>query len=779
MSSSVNHPATFPDMPPSSSAGGHEMRDYYAGQDAPRPMTNQALYLTPYLGLRARLSQVWINRWTILLALILVRVLIATRDLNDNLDSARREALSACTSVETAGSVMASMPHYMSQGVNEITAAGIEKAVHGLMAMLNLTITGVEEIVVFYINLLTSTYVCLITMAVRGSLHVVLNAVEDISDGLNKTLDVVGDDIASVADGFQDEVNKLIKAINSIPQIFGGDGMDSLNLTKQIDELKNLQIPSGWDEGLEKLNNSIPTFSEVHNLTNTALRFPFEKVKDLISEHTNTYKFDRSAFPVPAKESLSFCSDDDGINDFFDGLVETEKIAKKVFIAVLVVAAILVCVPMAWREIRAWRKMQQRAMLVSTKSYDPMDVVYIASRPYSATFGIWLANRFSSVRKQTAVRWVVAYCTTVPALLILALGLAGLLACLCQYILLKTIEKEVPALAAQVGDFAEDVVYALNNASEAWANGTNTAIIKMNTELNDNIFSWVNTSTSALNNTLNVFVDEMSNALNVTFGGTILYEPITEVLNCLITLKIEGIQKGLTWVHDHAHIDFPTMDNDTFSLGAAAALSNGTKDDSFLADPSSETTDAITGTVTRLVNKLEEGIRIEAIISTCVLMLWVIVFLIAFTRMLVVFNGHGKTRAEGGQSYAVDPETDHFRPHDIPVAVPPPVARPDAQMDMPAPPQYEYVNKSAPYTIVPRPFPSHNNQHNEPANNSDEFPLGSSEKLGEVDSHNVGIAVSRPDHHRTSSHGRIGATTPSPASDEKSSDGKGNYNPFF
>src|ERR1700753_1003704 len=109
---------TFPAAPPSLSAGDQEMRDYYAFQNASRPPPNQAPYLTPYLGLRARLSQVWLNRWTILLLLVLVRTLLAVGTLDDGLAPARKEALSACTDVEDAGSTLASMPHYMSQGVN-------------------------------------------------------------------------------------------------------------------------------------------------------------------------------------------------------------------------------------------------------------------------------------------------------------------------------------------------------------------------------------------------------------------------------------------------------------------------------------------------------------------------------------------------------------------------------------------------------------------------------------------------------------------------------------
>lgn len=214
---------TFPPVPPSLSAGGHEMRDFYTAQDAPRPTPNQVPYATPYLGLRSRLSQVWINRWTVLLLLVLARTLIAVTGIDNGIDSARKQALSACTSVESMGSAMASMPHYMSQGVNELAASGVEKAVNGLMSMLLLSVTAVEEVVVFVINMLTQTWICLITLAVSGSLHVALDLIDDISQFLNKTLGGIGDDLGKATDNLQDGINDFLKQLNSIPQLFGVD----------------------------------------------------------------------------------------------------------------------------------------------------------------------------------------------------------------------------------------------------------------------------------------------------------------------------------------------------------------------------------------------------------------------------------------------------------------------------------------------------------------------------------------------------------------------------
>ena len=59
MASSENQQQNLNPAPPFPSAGDHEMRDYYAAQDASRPPSQQEPYLTPYLGLRARLSQTW------------------------------------------------------------------------------------------------------------------------------------------------------------------------------------------------------------------------------------------------------------------------------------------------------------------------------------------------------------------------------------------------------------------------------------------------------------------------------------------------------------------------------------------------------------------------------------------------------------------------------------------------------------------------------------------------------------------------------------------------
>lgn len=753
MASSENQQQYPIPAPPSLSAGGHETRDYYAAQDAPRPTSQIEPYLTPYLGLRARLSQTWINRWTILLLLVLIRTIFAIASVDNNLGTARKQALSACTSVENVGSAMASMPHYMSQGVNELTANGIEKALNGLMEMLILTVTGVEEIVVFVIGMLTNTYLCLITFAVSGGLHVAVSVAEDVGDFLNSTVQDVGKDLSSAASTFQTAMNGFMSDIDKLGDLLTGDDSDppTIDLSSEITSLNGLQLPSGYDQDLQTLNSSIPTFAQVQNLTETVLRFPFEEVKKLLNESLPKYTMNRSLFPVPAKEQLTFCSDDNGINGFFDDLVAIERLAKKIFLGVIITLAVLAMIPMGYREYRRWKTMQERARLIKDDSYDQLDAVYIVSRPYTAGAGLWLSQKFSSPRLRALIRWTVAYATTVPALFVLSLAIAGLLGCLCQYILLRSLEKEVPALENQVIGFTDKVINALNNASEQWAIGTNGVINDTNTKINDDVFGWVNTTTGAVNATLNTFVDEMTKELNATFGGTILYDPIMEVLDCLVLLKIQGIQKGLTWVSDHAKIDIPMLPNDTFSLGTLSKVSDSSSD-ILATGPNGTAADAITDAVDHVINALVTAVRQEAILSTCVLLIWMIIVLIGLGRAIFMLYRGGDVGkfSSSGPKDRLPPQEEKYELQQVPTY--------EQAIASPQPGNNagnKYNGQT--YTLTPAPLPTFEVDCATSPIMHTGFSPRTTEKMGKVGQN---ISVRRQTHIRASSHGDYAITSP-------------------
>ncbi|KAF8454549.1 hypothetical protein BGX38DRAFT_1249385 [Terfezia claveryi] len=604
-------------------------------------------HLTPYLGTRSRLSQVWFNRWTLLLVLIVVRVFLSTQALDNDINSAEREALSACTSVERAGSALASMPHYMAPGANELSAKAVETSVRALQQALMLGISIIREIVIFYINMLVGTYVCLITFAISGGIGLVLDATEEIGVFINDTLKVITGSITNEVGGFTNDFDQLKEQIENMGNSFGRTiTLPELKLPS-LDKLNKIAIPTKFLDRIQEMKDNLPDFKDVKDAAENVIRVPFNNIQQQVNNSLSVYQFDRSMFPIPPKEKLTFCSDNNNVSSFFENLKETVGKTKTVIVVVLIVLAVLAIIPMAWLEIRRWRIMRQRANMFSENpNYDPVDITYLASRPSAGTWGLRFASVLKSERRQVLMRWTVAYVTSPPALFVLSLGVAGLISALSQYIVLKQVEKAVPELANQVGGFAGEVVDFLNNSSVKFAASTNNVMQGVSDELNKEVFGWITNGTQSLNDTLTAFSNTMQQGINQYVGGTMLEKPAVEIINCLVGLKIEALQEGLTWVHENAHISFPQIPADIFSIGALGSL-NDDKSDSFLADPENASSDMITDTLFKMSKKWQEGLSTEAAISGGVVLIWVFVILIAVIRTGSLWWGLDNVRGDG------------------------------------------------------------------------------------------------------------------------------------
>ncbi|KAI0390999.1 hypothetical protein F5Y17DRAFT_33496 [Xylariaceae sp. FL0594] len=633
--------------------------------------------ITPYLGIRSRLSQIWLNKWTVLLLLVLVHFLLTIGSLNENLAEAKVKALTACTKVEDVGSAFASMPHYLSVGVNQLTASSVTHAVQALMTVLNMILTGIEQLILFVIGMMTDTYVCLIAMVVHGGLNASAVAVEKTTDAINKAIDGVADGISSKAadiqkvidtvwdvagkagDIFDDAKGGASDAINGLTGIFGGHRRDDLmsvalqarglpakpdlqqEIVDKMKDLKSINIDTtGFVQGLDNLNSKIPTFDDVKNLTAQAVSFPFDLIRKELDKAYGNWSFDASVFPVAEKEALSFCSDNDGLTKFFETLFKIAYDAKIAAIVILALLAIAVCIPMWILEKRRWRR--QNASVAN--AVDVLDYGYLYSSPLTARVGLALSSKFEDKHnaRKIMVRWFVAYATSVPALFVLSLALAGFFACFWQGILLRAIENEVPQLSQQVGGFAEHVVHTLGNVSRKWSDEANKVIGHYSSDINDDILGKVTNGTAAVNNTLTTFMNEINGGITTVFGDTLFSSLAKEVVRCLLGLKVEAVQRGLTWVHDHAHVDFPTFPDDIFSVGANSSITGDSDLTTFLASPSSVTSDEITGAVEHVTTWLRNQIIQEALISTGLLLIYIVVVLLGMMRAMYVLMTPGK-----------------------------------------------------------------------------------------------------------------------------------------
>ncbi|KAG8161978.1 hypothetical protein KVR01_007743 [Diaporthe batatas] len=609
-----------------------------AAQPSTKPPYNHGA-VTPWVGLRSRVSQAPMNRWTILLLLVLARLLISLNSLNKNIVAAKIKAVSACTNVENAGSWMASTPHHLSAGVNRMAADGITNAVQGLVEILLMILTGVQQLIMFFIELEVGLVLCFSTAIARAVLELGEFAIKGATEALKASLQ-------TIASGLDSALGALNKALDGI-----GDVLATLS---SVPGMKNIHIPGTdvLEDNLKKLHD-VPidttsilkdledleqkiNYDNVKNVAKEAIAVPFDMVKRLLNESYGTWEFDQSVFPVPQKKSLSFCSDST-LEGFFEALLRVAANAKIIGIASLITTAVAVCALMAWWESRRYKRQRDQSKTITRHA--PMDMIYVASRPCTARTGVWMSEKLTGDRRrQFLIRWVIAYSTTYTALFVLALSAAGALSCLCQWIIMQAVQRESPGVAATAGDFAGHVVTSLEQASAKWARDSNIIILGFQDDINNNMFGHVKNATHAANDTINKFDNAMHEGVSKAFGGVPPLEQfVNDILGCLIDNKLESVQEALTWVNEKARVTFP--------LFAADVLYADPNSTMFLSAPISSATDEVADATSSVVDMLWSSLVQELVISVVLFLIYVAYVFFAVAQAAIRMAMGGSTTA--------------------------------------------------------------------------------------------------------------------------------------
>jgi len=224
--------------------------------------------------------------------------------------------------------------------------------------------------------------------------------------------------------------------------------------------------------------------------------------------------------------------------------------------------------------------------------------------------------------------------------------------------------------------------------------------------------------------------------LNSTFFGTPLNDPIQDVFNCLIGIKVQGIEAGLTWVHDHAKVSIPALPDNSMTLGDMFGKSSDLGQ--FLSDPSSVTQNDLSAALVTVGNKIQATIRQEALLALGVLICYLIVVFSGLGWTIYKLMGSEVVRPGPGvdsvaHQYIYPTTTAPKEPpstsssadtlHQVPIGMAEafnPKSHFSLSPSSPAPAYnrtFSDVNSVAPYTLNPHPFPnSSSNDNNQQGN---------------------------------------------------------------
>ncbi|KAI3485267.1 hypothetical protein L1887_51552 [Cichorium endivia] len=555
-------------------------------------MRGRSPTLEPWLGLRARLILSPVSVAMIAVLFVGARVLMSASDVTDSVASTKTKLLAACDAVEDRASLAASLPSLTAATVNAQIAQSVEATVHGAARVFDLSLTAIEKTLAYMVNSYRSLLLCFMELLVRGALAVLISAVQLISQAVNAAAQGIRAAIQESVQGVNAVLATAVQGINDVVGVFGQHLNAPSIAVPSLAALQNVELPHEIQDGLVKLNETLPTLQQLRQTMNQLIQTPFEQMRKDVNATIAGFSFNHTMLPVPQMQNLSFCQKID--TSPIDRLGRELAVAARWALAMLAVVALAVVLVSAAREWCAWHKEQQGIKRTTAlwhtqqqHSYTEKDdrqssgkelgeddvrrLVSISRSPLAHSL-ISGASRRLGVRSRWAqdrLLWLGALLSHPAALACLFTGLLGLLCVWVQTLLIRRIthrytselDDTLTHLSSEVLGLVES---SARNASVAFATTANALITEVSDELNTHVFRWVDTTTLTMNATLNQFVDGITDTLTTTFGGTPFNAPLQTFVQCILGQKVAGIEKALTWIHNNAHVEFSLVPDHVF-----------------------------------------------------------------------------------------------------------------------------------------------------------------------------------------------------------------------
>ena len=572
---------------------------------------------TNYLTLDERLTQVWINKNTLILLIAALKLIFFTQSLKNAIIASKTYVIANCDAADRALQALTdNSSYYVYRLGNFLVTKSIEGAVSTTLRVLSTLVYASQELLNFMVDLHLSTYVCLLVGAIDGTVDIATNTTEKLISFVNDTVITFTNELDDGLNDISKVIEKVFQAGDKIEEFFThkdkADGDQSgilerlshVNLT--ISALRHVQIPSSINEKLEELASRTPDFSEVKNATKRLLDEPFEFVRNEIdSMNTSSWFANMSLLYTPPYKhtanvsELGICSQhEDVISSVYRDIIDS---LETLMTSLLVVLAIGACVTLfyeIWRDYRFWRKLQrmkcettssQRPYTVESldsdsssngtmskleyqveDSVDIISVYYSVFESWYSRLSRWVVEALTlggtiplSELQRGKLQWLIIYITSDRALTILGVGLVGVVVCGFQFLILHLLRVAILGKASPLNRLAWTVGSITENRFgdylDTWAKQVNLFINTTEDTVNERMFGWVDKITVSINDTVNTAITDIDDVLNKMFNGTLLYGPMSTVARCAIEDKLYDVEHAMTWLEDRAHINLPRI----------------------------------------------------------------------------------------------------------------------------------------------------------------------------------------------------------------------------
>ncbi|KAI5477803.1 plasma membrane fusion protein PRM1 [Pseudohyphozyma bogoriensis] len=624
----------------------------------------------------------------------------------------------------------------MADGINELNVRAVNDVVSGAATVIDLSLEAIEGIAIFMIDMYRSLYLCLIDLAIHGSLDLLVALLTEAESFITDAFQDVRTEVQGAVQNINKVINSSISVINDIP----GVDIDAPQISvPTLSALSNVTISTSLISSLESLNSSIPTLDELRASLDSLISTPIDALRTQVNSSFSNATISVELLPVPAKQNVDLCGQLD--TSFIDEIGHVMKKFAKIGLGLVGLAAVLLIVAgIFWERYRyraflegvararqAWQMDlgdKRSANLGETLSTpNLLSFLSAAQHPTVSLIFAKVASFFHlSAERRAAIHWFGAYICHPYALMFLALGVVGLLTVEIQLALIEGPLKRAAQDQANAGasDFSAQVLAVvndkMNSTSVAFANATNTLIKELQDTTNDVVFGWVNSTTTAMNSTLNAFYDGLTDSITDFLGNTTLNDLALDLVYCLVGSKVLSIETGLTWLHDNAHVTLPTVSYSVLMLS-----SNRTQElTSDMTSPNSSI--STTSIVDRMVDRYAASLRQQRLAFIICLAIWGVVAMMGLIGVFWKLRGSDMWAQHrgGSNNWPEEQEKPELRPfhlhatkpsHDDTVQGPPPSL---SQYTFPIPSPPPPRSETSPWSSVAKLFQFQGSTSTEP-----------------------------------------------------------------
>ncbi|KAJ7626413.1 hypothetical protein DFH06DRAFT_739804 [Mycena polygramma] len=616
--------------------------------------------LRPYLQLPHLISLTWLAYPILSLIFVVFRLQLSLASSQDAVAGAKSDLLASCKAAEKAATAAASMPRFMAIATNEQFAKAVNDLMDAARETLVLALTIMEAIINFIVDIYRSTFLCFLELVIRGGLAILVGAVQELNV-------VVQAAASGIRTAIQDSVSAANTVLGGLAKVASIAHVTIPTLSvPDLSSLENVTLPQSFTDSINNLNNSLPTFNELKQTVEQFIDTPFELLKADINDTFSGLSFNSSVLAVPELNTLSFCTDLDTsvIDDLGHDLVKVAKIGTIIIILLILVLIGFNCL-LEWYK---WRC--QRRHLEYTRQAWTTDPTLYKQHPSGDTPNVTLtdhnllmlqangahplltriANTLSaklrlSPSKHINLQWFLHYVFHPPALACFLIGFFGLLSVELQLLAIHPLVDKYSAQAAETATgfsntIATNINASMYNQSAAYASSVNAHVDSIQSSINDGLFGWVNSTTTTLNTTIENFYEDIQNAVNTVFNGTILDSPLQEFIKCIIGSKVDAIEDALTFLHNNLHINMPRV-NESILVLSPDSVNEATQP---IAEAAVGDQNGDGGLIGKLVNTYAASLRKERVMFAIFMGLWGFVVLMGLS--VILWNSYGRAFVE-------------------------------------------------------------------------------------------------------------------------------------